>query len=565
MKKWTIGLIAIPFGILLGVLFQPLISGDNIYQQVKKFNTVLSTANKNYVDDVDTQKLVEAALNGMLKELDPHSVYISAEDMKRVQEDFSGNFEGIGIEFDILKDTITVVSPIPGGPSDSLGILAGDKIVKIDGEDAVGLPRSDVPKKLKGPKGTIVEVDIKRPGEEDLIHYEIVRDKIPLNAVQTAFMLEDSDIGLVKISKFSATTHSEMIETLTDLKKKGMEKLILDLRGNPGGYLTQAFLMADEFLPGGDTIVYTSGRKPEFFEVFKSTQRGLFHEIPLIVLIDAGSASASEIVSGAVQDLDRGLVVGVTSFGKGLVQRQYPLNDGSAFRLTISKYYTPSGRSIQRPYDDESEYRSLAGRFDVEEGENIEHTFDKIKKEFENNDKYDVKITDELVIITEKPEDEDDDPRIDTLEIFYTKSGRPVLGGGGITPDYVVKYDTVTKLRREIWSKNIYTRFVDEYMRKNGNKLRKQYEGKFTAFKKAFEITDDIMDDFEDFAEKAEVEWSDEDYETNGEQIRTAIKANIARAVWERSKYYEIIYENDRIVNKSKGLFPEATKIAGLR
>ncbi len=565
MKKWIIGLVAIPFGILVGVLFQPLISGDNIYQQVKKFNTVLSTANKNYVDEVDTQKLVEAALNGMLKELDPHSVYISAEDMKRVQEDFSGNFEGIGIEFDILQDTITVVSPIPGGPSDSLGILAGDKIVKIDGKDAIGIPRSDVPKKLKGPKGTIVEVDIKRAGEDGLLHYEIVRDKIPLNAVQTAFMLEDSDIGLVKVSKFSATTHSEMIETLTDLKKKGMKKLILDLRGNPGGYLTQAFLMADEFLPGGDTIVYTSGRKPEFYEVFKSTQRGLFHEIPLIVLIDAGSASASEIVSGAMQDLDRGLIVGVTSFGKGLVQRQYPLNDGSAFRLTISKYYTPSGRSIQRPYDDEKEYRSLAGRFDVEEGENIEHTFDKIRKEFEDNDKYDAKITDKYVIITEKPDDEDGELKLDSLEIFYTKSGRPVLGGGGITPDYVVKYDTVTKLRRQIWAKNIYTRFVDEYMRENGNKLRKQYEDNFKAFKTGFEITDEIMDKFKDFATDAEVEWSDEDYETNGEQIRTAVKANVARAIWERSKYYEIIYENDRIVNKSKGLFHEATKIAGLR
>ena len=412
----NIGLIAL--GLILGLLIQPVISGDNIYDQIKRLQEVLSTVVKNYVDPVDTQKISEAAIKGMLNELDPHSVYITSEEMKQVDEDFQGSFDGIGVQFDIMDDTIVVISPIAGGPSENVGIQSGDKIIKIDNENAVGINRDDVPKKLRGPKGTKVTVDIKRSNNPELLHFEIIRDKIPLYTVDASFIVDSTDIGVIVVNRFAATTHEELVDAAQKLSQQGMKKLILDLRGNPGGFLNQAVMMADEFLPGGDTIVYTKGRRPEFDELFTSTQGGLLENIPLIVLVNAGSASASEIVSGAIQDLDRGLIVGETSFGKGLVQRQYPLSDGAAFRLTIARYYTPSGRSIQRPYKDKTEYRSLVGRIELQEGSNIGTALENVKKEIAAENAKKIKEGKKNEVIN-----------IDSIPIYYTRSRRTVLGG----------------------------------------------------------------------------------------------------------------------------------------
>ncbi|MER3328500.1 MAG: S41 family peptidase, partial [Candidatus Kapaibacterium sp.] len=387
-------------------------------------------------------------------------------------ENFSGEFEGIGIEFDMVDDTIIVVSPINGGPSEELGIMAGDKIVKIDDEEAVGMLRSEVPKKLKGPKGTKVAVDIKREGEKKLLHFDIIRDKIPIETVDANYMI-DNEIGYVTINRFAANTHAEMMKAVNELKQQGMKKLILDLRGNPGGYLTQAFYMADEFLKGGDTIVYTEGRRPEFNEMFASTEAGALKDIPLIVMVDAGSASASEIVSGAIQDLDRGLIVGETSYGKGLVQRQYDLGDGSAFRLTISYYYTPSGRSIQRPFKDKDEYRNLVGRLELEEGANLQHSLESL-----GNEKGKDKIN------------------MDSIPIFYTRKGRKVLGGGGITPDYIVKRDTnrLTETVVSMRMKRIFYDFTYEFLRSDaGTKFKTKYENNFNDFYKNYEISDAMI------------------------------------------------------------------------
>jgi carboxyl-terminal processing protease len=356
-KKIALYLSLLGFGIIAGVFLSPLISSDNLFDQLEKYKFVFNTAYKNYVDDVSANALTEAAIKGMLGSLDPHSQYINKEEIQSVNEDMQGSFEGIGVQFDIINDTITVISPIAGGPSEAVGILAGDKIVKIDGVSAIGLKQDDVPKKLRGPKGTKVELDIFRPGMEGTLKFTIIRDKIPLHSVSAAYMFYGTDIGVISVNRFSATTHEEIVNAANDLRKQGMKRLILDLRNNPGGLLNQAFLVADEFLPGeGDTIVYTRGRAFDANEVFRARKGQQLENIPLIVLIDNGSASASEIVSGAVQDLDRGLVVGITSFGKGLVQRQIPLPDGSAFRLTISRYYTPSGRCIQRPFEDKNKY-----------------------------------------------------------------------------------------------------------------------------------------------------------------------------------------------------------------
>ncbi|MCL5020299.1 MAG: S41 family peptidase, partial [Bacteroidetes bacterium] len=334
-------------GILIGTQIQNVFSGDNIYEQVEKFKDVLSLADKYYVDNVDTQKLTDAAISGMLSQLDPHSVYIPAKDVRQISEDFRGSFDGVGIEYDVVNDTLLVVSPIAGGPSELVGIQAGDKIITIDGKSAIGITRDEVQKKLRGPKGTKVTVTVVRAGVDKPMDFTIIRNKIPIYSVTAAFMF-NKDVGYVYINRFAETTGSELANALAKLKSEGMKELVLDLRDNPGGLLDQAVSVASDFLPQGKTIVYTKGRIPEANEYFTSSG-GAYTKLPLILLVNGGSASASEIVSGAMQDLDRGLIVGETTFGKGLVQRQFSLDDGSAVRITIARYYTPSGRLIQRP------------------------------------------------------------------------------------------------------------------------------------------------------------------------------------------------------------------------
>lgn len=314
-------IITLIVGVVIGANLNSLLSTDDVYIQIMKLNDVLNLTRKNYVDKVDTQTLVEAAIEGMLGVLDPHSVYIPAKAMERVNEDIRGSFEGIGIEFTIINDTINVVSPIAGGPSEQLGIMAGDKIIKIDDEPAIGLKNEDVIKKLRGPKGTKVKVTILRPGVKELLDFVITRDKISIYSVDVAVMVS-KDVGYISVNRFSETTDREFKEAVQKLKSQGMKKLILDLRNNPGGLLSEAVRLADEFLPKGKLIVYTKGRLPEYNEEFYATSEGVLEDVPVIVLVNQGSASGSEIVAGAIQDWDRGLVVGDTTFGKGLVQRQ---------------------------------------------------------------------------------------------------------------------------------------------------------------------------------------------------------------------------------------------------
>lgn len=554
MKKrqiFSIGLVLL--GLTIGLLIQPLFSGDSLYEQIKKYQDVISNAVRNYVDPVDTQKLTEAAIKGMLEELDPHSVYITADDMKQVEEDFQGSFDGIGVQFDVIQDTIVVIAPISDGPSEKVGIQAGDKIVKIDTLNSIGLNRDLVPKYLKGPKGTKVVLTIKRSGVKDLLTFTVVRDKIPLYSVDASFVIDSTDIGVIVVSRFAATTHDEMVQAIQSLKKQGMKKLILDLRGNPGGYLNQAFLMADEFLKGGDTIVYTKGRRPEFDETYTSSAGGLLEDIPLTVLINAGSASASEIVSGAIQDLDRGLIVGETSFGKGLVQRQYPLSDGSAYRLTIARYYTPSGRSIQRPYKDKEGYRNLIGRIELKEGSNIGTALEVVRKEIQEENEKKIKENKNKEVIN-----------IDSLPIYYTKAGRIVLGGGGIIPDYIVKQDTITRFSIDLRIKRIFFEYVDQYLH-NGKEIKEKYNNNFADFLRNWKVTDKMMQDFKKLAIEKEVKWDEESYKKDEDFIKTEIKGTVARSVWDRNAYVQVFSTIDKQILTAKKLFPEALKITQLK
>lgn len=542
-------------GITLGFWLNPLISSDNVYDQFEKYKKVFGITIKNYVDNVDTQKLTEAAIRGMLNDLDPHSVYIDAKEMKDVQEDFQGSFEGIGVQFDIINDTINIITPISGGPSEAVGVQSGDKIIKIDGDLAVGIERSEVPKKLKGPKGTTVVIDIKRGNSDKLITFSIIRDKIPLYSVDASFMFDGTDVGFIKVNRFASNTYQELKDALVDLRSKGMKKLLLDLRGNPGGFLQQAYYMANEFLKRGDTIVYTKGRRAEFDEYMIAQRTGEFANIPIIVLVNHGSASASEIVSGAIQDLDRGLVVGTTSFGKGLVQRQYEIGDGSAFRLTISKYFTPSGRSIQRPYKDKKEYRLLSGRLELEEGSNIEHAFEKVRKAIDEENKKEL----------EKNPKSKNTISLDSIPIHYTKSGRMVMGGGGITPDFIVKGDTLTDLSVNLRINRIFYEFISNNLN-NGESIKKQFKDNFEEFRRDFKVSDKMLQDFRKLAESKDVKWSQEQYEIDKDFIIAELTGTIASSIWGTKARYEVFYTTiDRQIQKALSLFPEAAKIAKIK
>jgi len=529
-RKMWFTILGLALGVLVGIYIQPSISGDSPYEQFRKFEQVFNQIQKSYVDNVDSPKLIEAAIGGMLEELDPHSVYIPAEQQKRVEEDFRGSFEGIGVEFDVVRDTITIVTAINGGPSEALGILAGDKIIKIDGKNAVGMKREDVPKKLRGTKGTHVIVTIFRPGSREVKDYDIQRDKIPLYTVDAAFVDEDGTAYLA-INRFAEPTYDEFMANMDRLSRQGMKRLVLDLRGNPGGYMERAVRIVDEFISGGKEIVYTKSSRSEEREDYMSEDGQRYEKLPLIVLLNQGSASASEIVSGAVQDLDRGLVVGETSFGKGLVQKQYPLSDGSAFRLTVARYYTPSGRLIQRPYDKGKEAYYRGAEHDEQEGDNIQHTQD--------------------VPDSTKP-------------VYKTSNGRKVLGGGGITPDYVVKFDTLQITTRDIIRKNIIWDFTEKYINDHGQELRKKYGEDFQRFRKEFQITDQMFSQMLEMAKKKEVDVKQKDVEVDAFDLRIRLKSRIARGLWGNNAFYQIALEDDKQYQKAKTLFPEAMKISRL-
>jgi carboxyl-terminal processing protease len=517
------------FGLAAGTKLHELISGDNLREQIQKFSDVLSLTQRNYVEKVDTQKLVEAAIVGMLTQLDPHSVYIPPKDLSKVTEDFKGSFDGIGIEFDVLNDTIIVVAPISGGPSEALGILSGDKIVKIDGQSSVGMKRDDVPSKLRGPKGTKVVVTVHRSGVPELIDFNITRDKIPIYTVDASFMIT-RDVGYIAVNRFAQTTYEEFKGGLSKLLSQGMNKLIIDLRGNTGGFLDQAFMMADEVIPNGKKIVYTKGRLPEFDEEYFSTAGGSFETNPLIILVDEGSASASEIVAGAIQDNDRGLIVGETTFGKGLVQRQWDLVDGSAIRITTARYYTPSGRLIQKAYEKGKYTADMRNKID-DEGENLEHKLEKDS----------------------------------TKPVFKTLGGRKVYGGGGISPDYVVKSDTFTLFSRKALSNREWLlTFINSFMDSHGKEMRDKYKKDIDAFRRDFVVTDEMLKPFFDKIKEKGVEFNKEQYRKDEKLIKTLIKAYFARNIWGNEGWYKVRLDIDNQIQKAVKLFPEAEKVTKL-
>ena len=484
----------------------------------QKMGTVLYLIENYYTDTVNLDKVTENAIIAALKELDPHSAYISRKDVEKANEPLVGSFEGIGVTFQLIRDTITVISPVPGGPSDKLGIMAGDQFIKIDGEDAFGkkVDNEYVQKHLRGKKGTKVTVSVKRGKSPELLDYEIIRDKIPLNSINAAFMM-DKKVGYIKLDRFAQESTNEFKNALEKLQSQGMKSLILDLRSNTGGYLNTAIELVDQFLKADQLIVYTEGTHSPRQE-WKSSDKGMYTEGRLVVLIDEGSASASEILSGAIQDHDRGVIIGRRSFGKGLVQRPFNLPDGAQVRLTTSRYHTPSGRCIQRPYEGGTEdyYKEMTKR--------LEHG------EYFHADS--IHFPDSLRYKTDK--------------------GRIVYGGGGIMPDIFMPIDTSydSKLYTNLVRKSVFNRYTVDYAMEYRNKLKAEYPD-FSQFNKNFEISDKMMEDFKAVAAKEKVEWNEEQYQRSEKYIKLQIKALIARNVWEMQQYYEVTLTEDPTIKKA--------------
>jgi carboxyl-terminal processing protease len=480
-----------------------------------KFDRVLDYVDRLYVDSVQADKLVEEAIRAMLEKLDPHSYYVTKEEFDEMNAPLKGNFDGVGIRFQIMQDTIFVVQTIPGGPSEKVGIRAGDKFVEIDNKPVagVGIKNSGVRDMLLGTKGTKVTVKVFRKGTPDLLTFVITRDKIPIHSMDAAYMVTPT-IGYIKLNNFSATSVTEFRTAMKDLKSKGMKDLIIDLQGNGGGYLNTAIELCDELLDSDKLIVYTEGRSyPK--EEYKSRFTGAFEKGRLVVLVDEGSASASEILSGAVQDWDRGLIVGRRSFGKGLVQKQLTLPDGSAMRLTTQRYYTPAGRCIQKPYDEgkEAYQKEKYSRYESGEAFHIDS----------------IKIPDSL-----------------KFQTLIKK--RTVFGGGGIIPDVFVPLDTSGT--SEYWSrllrKGIINQFSLNYVDQNRDELLSTFPD-FQTFKKNFEI-ESVVKEMIAYGEKEGIEYNEEAYQKAKQAIDLRLKASIAQNIWDFASFYEIINDlNDSL------------------
>jgi carboxyl-terminal processing protease len=493
---------------------------EAVQQNQLKFGRLLRLISSYYVDSANVEKITEDAIVHILSELDPHSTYISKEDVEKMNEPLQGNFEGIGISFNIFKDSLLVTAIIAGGPSEKAGLLAGDRIIEIDQKiiTGIGLKNSDVYDLLRGKKGTTVGLKVIRKPKNETLDFSVVRDKIPIYSLDASYMLDETT-GYIKLNKFSATTTEEFLEAMTDLKKQNIKNLVLDLRGNTGGYLNTAIELTDQFLNSNKMIVYTNGENEPQRE-YKSTQAGTFIDGNLVVLVDESSASASEIVSGAIQDWDRGLIIGRRTYGKGLVQRPFYLTDGSVVRLTTAHYFTPSGRNIQKPYiDGVAEYRQ------------------DYRNRIDNGEMFSA----EKISIT------------DSLAYKTMVNGRTVFGGGGIVPDIFIPLDTssyyqyINQFRR---TNNIIYNYVLDYIDSNRQRISENNTD-FKKFDKEFTVTDKMVDELIAIGEKEGIVKNEVSLNFTRNEFKKEIKSLIARDLFTRNEFYKVYYQDDEAIVKA--------------
>ena len=516
MKRKTIGRTVLFITILLVSLSA---ASQVLNEGTLKVGRTFGLIDALYVDSADINMLAEKAIIEILKNLDPHSTYISEKDVKEMNEPLNGNFEGIGVQFNLLRDSIIIIEPIAGGPSEKVGIRAGDRIVTINKEKVtgIGITTAGVRSRLMGPKGTVVNIAVFRKGANDILDFTIIRDKIPILSLDASYML-NKETGYIKLNKFAATTDKEFSDAISGLEKSNMKNLILDLRGNGGGYMQAATALAEKFFSDKKLLVYLEGRKISRQDNI-STGNGSLSSARLVVLTDEQSASASEIMAGALQDWDRAVIMGRQTFGKGLVQNQYYLTDGSMIRLTIARYFTPTGRSIQRPYTD---------------------GYDKYMQDFLK------RYTDGELVTA------DSIHFPDSLKYKTMINKRIVYGGGGIMPDVFVGADTSynSQYFNRLFAKNVPNLFVLEYFDKNRDKLKSQYKS-FEDFKNGFEFTPEDLKAMIEKGESEGVKFNEDQYNKSKEEILLVLKGLVATNLWQTSEYFQIINKNDKVIEKA--------------
>lgn len=515
------------------VLVRPMDDDAVFLGSDSRVEEILRYIDAKYVDSVDREALIRTAIRSVLDRLDPHSNFISKEDLQAINEQLEGNFDGIGVEFMMLDDTLVVVTPLSGGPAEAVGVQAGDKIVMIEDSLIAGteIEEADIVNMLRGEKGSQVNIKVRRPGEADLIPFTIERDEIPVFSVDASYML-DEKTGYIKVNRFTATTYDEFMKGLERLvDEEGMEDLVLDLRGNPGGYLHQATnLLSQLFTERGKLLVYTQGRNVSRVD-YESTGRAFFDIDDVTVLIDEGSASASEIVAGAIQDQDRGVIIGRRSFGKGLVQEQYPLSDGSALRLTISRYYTPSGRSIQKPYDQENPDAYNHDFVDrLENGELVDSGANGVGQ--------------------------------DSSEAFYTDNGYVVYGGGGISPDVFIPFDTLLLNETYLRYRNQVPNFVFRLLEEAAGQFA-TYEANPELFAAEFEPQRQVIDQFIAYArEQADLP---EPAPRVRRELARFIKARLAKQLYNNEAFFRVWNQQDPMVQRALELMQKPNPLATAR
>lgn len=526
--------------VLLGLLISSyeLLSEDETEKQIEKINQVIKAASGSHVDNVESKKLVDAAIRGLLKELDPYSYYFTADEVEEISNRRTGSYYGVGFHSLWMNDTLQIVGVTHNSPAEISGIKIGDKVIRINGTKIVGMDKEKVESMFRADKSIPMTFDILKPNQKELRNIKLRKVKLPLNSVDAAYIVDGTDVGYIAVNRFMNSTYYEVLDSLTALNEQGMKSLIIDLRNNPGGLIDQTYMIADEFITDGDDIIITKGKDPQYNIRYKSSPSGKYEELPIVVLIDSTTISAPEIFAGAIQDLDRGIIVGQTSYGKGVVQNPIKLTDGSELWLTVAKYFTPSGRSIHKDtLESKKNQNVIEDRFILKDG----------------------------MIFSQNVEVETGYSYNDSVPVYTSKYGRHIYGGGGITPDYYVEEGVFNELSVKLIEKNVPIKAAIDFMVAHGDSIANLYFENYKDFYDNFQINDSILENLKVLAAKNYIDWDEQKFKEDEDLLKISIKSMIAGMIWTNNEKYRVFNSFSNQIKKALDIMPVAEKILDVR